>query len=369
MKVFTSESVGKGHPDKMADLISDTVLDYVLSHDENGRVACEVMLTATTAIISGEITATADLSDVESLVYDALAGVDKPYADAVNIVIDINAQSPEIANGVDTGGAGDQGLMFGYATNETPELMPMPIALAHAIIREIESKNINGILADVKSQVTVEYSGDKPVKVDTVVVSARHSETLPLEAVRSLIEPVIGRVVDNYLPTYNYRILINPAGSFILGGPLADVGLTGRKIIVDTYGGYARHGGGAFSGKDSTKVDRSAAYMARFIAQTVVRAGLADKCEVQLAYAIGLADPISVRVDTFGTAEYYNEWAIEKAIISTFVMTPNGITKTLNLRQPIYSKTSSGGHFGRSEFPWESSKMVDSLLSNLGGVV
>lgn len=368
-KLFTSESVGAGHPDKMADTISDAVLDYVLERDKDGRVACEVMLTATTALISGEITTTADLSGLSDLVYDTLSEIDKPYADATNIVIDINKQSPEIAAGVDTGGAGDQGLMFGYATNETPELMPMPITIAHAIIREVERYAPPCILSDVKSQVTIKYDeNDSPIAVDTVVVSARHTEDTTLATVRALLDPIVRKVVTDYLPTFEYRLLINPAGTFVLGGPLADVGLTGRKIIVDTYGGFARHGGGAFSGKDSTKVDRSAAYMARYIAQTVVRAGLADKCEVQLAYAIGVAEPVSVRVDTFGTNKRYNEWAIEDAVKLAFDMTPKGITDELSLRQPIFKTTATGGHFGRSEFPWESDRRVQDLINALGAI-
>lgn len=369
MKLFTSESVGAGHPDKLADTISDTVLDYVLTHDKDGRVACEVMLTATTALISGEITTTADLSPIKQLVYDTLANVDEPYAKATNIVIDINAQSPEIAVGVDNGGAGDQGLMFGYATNETPELMPLPITIAHAIIREIEIRKPYGILSDIKSQVTIKYDDhNTPIGVDTVIVSARHDEKLTVEQVRSIIEPIVLDIVSLYLPIEGIKLLINPAGSFVVGGPLADVGLTGRKIIVDTYGGYARHGGGAFSGKDSTKVDRSAAYMARYIAQTIVRAELADKCEVQLAYAIGVAEPVSVRVDTFGTNKHYEEHEIEKSVKATFDMTPKGITEELNLRSPIFKQTATGGHFGRAGLPWESDKRVNDLLSALEAV-
>ena len=366
MKLFTSESVGAGHPDKLADTISDTVLDYVLTHDKDGRVACEVMLTATTALISGEITTTADLSPIKQLVYDTLANVDEPYAKATNIVIDINAQSPEIAVGVDNGGAGDQGLMFGYATNETPELMPLPITIAHAIIREIEKRKPDGILADIKSQVTVKYDdNDTPIGVDTVIVSARHDEKTTVEQVRKIIKPIVIEVVGQYLSVSDIKLLINPAGSFVVGGPLADVGLTGRKIIVDTYGGYARHGGGAFSGKDSTKVDRSAAYMARYIAQTIVRAELADKCEVQLAYAIGVAEPVSVRIDTFGTNKHFEEWEIETAVKSTFDMTPHGITEELNLRSPIFKQTATGGHFGRAGLPWESGRRVNDLLNEL----
>lgn len=361
-KLFTSESVGAGHPDKMADTISDAVLDYVMANDKNGRVACEVMLTATTALISGEITTTVDLSGIKALVYDTINTVDAEYAAKVNIVIDINAQSPEIANGVDTGGAGDQGLMFGYATNETPELMPLPITIAHAIIRELERRKPAGILADVKSQVTVKYDeNDVPIGVDTVIVSARHTADTTLERVEDIIAPIVAEVVSRYLPTNGLRILINPAGTFVVGGPHADVGLTGRKIIVDTYGGYARHGGGAFSGKDSTKVDRSAAYMARYIAQTLVRAGLADKCEIQLAYAIGVAEPVSVRVDTFGTG-LKSDTELAEIVRKVFDMTPAGITKELDLRRPIYKRTATGGHFGRKEFPWESDKRVKDVL-------
>src|SRR5699024_8486809 len=303
-KLFTSESVSAGHPDKMADLVSDSVLDAVLTQDPYGRVACETLLTAKGIVLAGEVSTSASI-DYEDVARTAIRRIDPEYEAQATLTNHIVTQSAEIANGVDIGGAGDQGLMFGYATNETPERMPLPIALANRLIRRLDDITTRNslLLADAKSQVTVEYDGDMPKRVDTVVISVRHREELALEAVRCevterVIKPVLGDLLDD-----NTEVYVNPAGTFTLGGPLADSGLTGRKIIVDTYGGMARHGGGAFSGKDATKVDRSGAYMARYIAKNVVAADLADKCEVQIAYAIGVVKPVSVRVDTFGTAK------------------------------------------------------------------
>lgn len=359
-KYFTSESVSAGHPDKMADLISDSVLDYVLARYPNGRVACETMLTANNVYVAGEITTSADLSGLESLVYGIIRGIDKPYADAVNIVIDIDKQSQEIANGVDVGGAGDQGLMFGYATNETPSLMPLPITVANELITALDMLRSYEprLLADAKTQVTVTDNND----IDTIVVSTRHTDDLTIKDVRERVKPVINDVLQRYGTSVdNVKLYVNPAGSFTVGGAVADVGLTGRKIIVDTYGGIARHGGGAFSGKDATKVDRSGAYLARYIAKNIVAAELANKCEVQVAYAIGVAEPVSVRVDTFGTSGVA-ECTIEKAVREVFDMTPQGIIKSLDLRKPIYASTAVGGHFGRDGFTWEKTDKVSELL-------
>lgn len=360
-KYFTSESVSGGHPDKMADLISDSVLDYVLARDPNGRVACETMLTSNNVYVAGEITTSADLGGLESVVYEIIHEIDRPYADAVKVVIDIDKQSQEIADGVVTGGAGDQGLMFGYASNETPSFMPLPITVANELISALDDLRTvePRLLADAKTQVTVT---DKGV-IDTVVVSIRHTDGLAVEDVRERVKPFVDLVIRRYGTTVDDITLhINPAGPFTVGGPTADVGLTGRKIIVDTYGGVARHGGGAFSGKDATKVDRSGAYMARYIAKNVVASGLACKCEVQIAYAIGVAEPVSLRIDTFGTA-CVSESAIERAISETFDMTPRGIIDELQLARPIYAQTAVGGHFGRKEFSWEQTPRVSELLT------
>lgn len=357
--IFTSESVSVGHPDKMADLVSDSILDAVLTQDPNARVACETLLSAKGIALAGEISANAKV-DYEAIARRAISEIDPEYEAQASFTNHIVSQSPDIAEGVADGGAGDQGMMFGYATSETDEFMPLPIALAHRIIRRLDSVNIPYLKADAKTQVTVDYSGDKP-RVDTVVLSARHNAGIDLadlyiDLLTEVLAPELHGYVDGDTVAH-----INPAGKFVLGGPLADAGLTGRKIIVDTYGGMARHGGGAFSGKDATKVDRSGAYMARYTAKNVVAAGLADKCEIQLAYAIGVAEPVSVRVDTFSTAKA-DERAIERAIREVFDLTPLGIIKALDLRKPIFAKTAVGGHFGRDEFTWEKTDKINDLL-------
>ena len=361
---FTSESVSEGHPDKMADLISDSILDAVLVQDADGRVACETLLTSKGVILAGEIATKADVNYAE-IAFDVLNHIDPDYANQSIIINHITQQSPDIAAGIANGGAGDQGLMFGYSTNQTSERLPLPIALSNRLIRRLSEyrKYTPYLLADAKTQVTVEYIEKKPIRIDTVVLSTRHTENVQLDILRedvleNVIKPELNGLIDE-----NTRVLINPAGRFVLGGPLADAGLTGRKIIVDTYGGYARHGGGAFSGKDATKVDRSGAYMARYIANHIIDAGWASECEVQLAYAIGVAEPVSVRVDTFGT-ETIDTAIIERAIRETFDMTPRGIIKELGLNRPIFAKTAVGGHFGRSEFPWEQTPRLSELLSN-----
>lgn len=359
-KLFTSESVSVGHPDKMADLISDSILDEYLAQDPNARVACETLLSAKGITLAGEITSSAIVNH-EDVARKVIRNIDPEYEAKASFTDHIVGQSPDIAAGIDAGGAGDQGLMFGYSTNETPERLPLPIALSHRIIRRLESTNIPYLKADAKTQVTVDYSGDKP-RVDTVVLSVRHVADVHLNDLRddvmtNVILPEVGDYCDAGTIFH-----INPAGSFVLGGPLADSGLTGRKIIVDTYGGFARHGGGAFSGKDATKVDRSGAYMARYIANHVIAAGWASKCEIQLAYAIGVAEPVSVRVDTFGT-ETIDTAIIERAIRETFDMTPRGIIEELQLKRPIYARTAVGGHFGRKEFTWEQTPRVAELLA------
>jgi len=369
--LFTSESVTEGHPDKVADQISDSVLDYVLSQDPMGRVACETMVTTGVAVVAGEITTKCHIdyqkivrNTVESIGYtDASFGFDfKTCA----VMACVDTQSPDIAMGVDTGGAGDQGLMFGYATNESPELMPLPILLAHKLTKRLAEARRAGIpnflRPDGKSQVSVEYDGPKPVRIDTVVISTQHSpEVTPTQLRDEVIEHIIKPVMPVELLDAKTKYHINPTGRFVVGGPQGDCGLTGRKIIVDTYGGMGRHGGGAFSGKDPTKVDRSACYMARYIAKNVVAAGLADRAEIQLAYAIGVADPVSVAVDTFGSGKIPDD-AISQIIRDHFQLTPRGIIESLNLRRPIYRKTVNYGHFGRSEpeFSWE---MTDKALS------
>src|SRR5699024_4591586 len=333
--LFTSESVSGGHPDKMADLISDRILDEYLAQDHNARVACETLLSAKGITLAGEITSTAAVNH-EDIARRVIRNIDQEYEAQATFTDHTVGQSPDIAAGVDTGGAGDQGLMFGYSTNETPERLPLPIALSHRIIRRLEGVGIPYLKADAKTQVTVDYSGDKP-RVDTVVLSVRHEEGIDLadlhgDVLTEVLAPELLGFVDGDTLAH-----INPAGEFVLGGPLADSGLTGRKIIVDTYGGYARHGGGAFSGKDATKVDRSGAYMARYIANHVIEAGWANECEIQLAYAIGVAEPVSVRVDTFGT-ETTDTAIIERAIRDTFDMTPRGIIEELQLTRPVYAR-------------------------------
>lgn len=358
--LFTSESVSSGHPDKMADLVSDSILDAILSQDPNARVACETLLSAKGITLAGEITSDA-IVDYEAVARRAIREIDPEYDSQATFESQIVEQSPDIAEGIADGGAGDQGLMFGYATNETPERLPLPIALAHRIIRRLEDVNIPYLKADAKTQVTVDYSGDKP-RVDTVVLSARHVDGVDINCLRDdLTEYVIRPVIQEYLHGNNVVAHINPAGDFILGGPLADSGLTGRKIIVDTYGGYARHGGGAFSGKDATKVDRSGAYMARYIANHVIASEWASKCEIQLAYAIGVAEPVSVRVNTFDT-ETIDTAIIERAIRETFDMTPRGIIEELQLTRPVYAQTAVGGHFGRNEFTWEHTPRLGELI-------
>ncbi|MEW6733272.1 MAG: methionine adenosyltransferase [Acidobacteriota bacterium] len=373
--LFTSESVTEGHPDKIADQISDAVLDEVLRHDPRGRVACETLLATGLVLIAGEITTDAQI-DYVKIARDTIAEVGYTRAkygfDAHTcaVITAVNRQSPDIAQGVDTGGAGDQGLMFGFACNETPELMPLPIMLAHKLTHRLACVRKEGLLEylrpDGKSQVSVQYRNGKPERVDTVVVSTQHSEKVKNEDLqRDVIEQVIKPVITEVSPEMldkSTRVYINPTGRFVIGGPQGDTGLTGRKIIVDSYGGYAPHGGGAFSGKDPTKVDRSATYMARYIAKNVVAAGLAEKCQVQLAYAIGVAEPVSVYLETFGTAKI-NEDLLPDLIRSHFQLTPRGIIESLNLQRPIYRKTATYGHFGRSEpeFSWERTDKIKAL--------
>ena len=362
--IFTSESVTEGHPDKMADQISDAVLDAVLEKDPTGRVACEVLITTGLVVVAGEITTTTyvnvpDLvrSVVNDIGYnDATFGFDGKTCGVLNA---IQSQSPDIAMGVDTGGAGDQGLMFGYACNETEELMPLPITLAHKLCRKLSevrrAGTVDFLRPDGKSQVSVEYVDGKPVRIDAVVVSTQHSDEISTEDLREQVKRL---VIDPILPKdmidQNTKFHINPTGRFVIGGPHGDTGLTGRKIIVDTYGGKGRHGGGAFSGKDPTKVDRSACYMARYIAKNLVASGLAERCEVQLAYAIGVAEPVSVMVDTFGTGTV-EDARLTELVRAHFPLTPKGIIDHLQLRRPIYRATAAFGHFGRSEssFSWE----------------
>ncbi len=370
--IFTSESVSEGHPDKMADQISDAVLDAVLKDDPNGRVACEVLVTTGICVVAGEITTTTYV-DVPKLARevindigfnDARMGFD---AKTCGILNTIQSQSPDIAMGVDTGGAGDQGLMFGYACDETPELMPLPIMLAHKLVRQQSDVRRDGKLVylrpDAKSQVSVEYSGGQPVRIDAVVLSTQHDDDVSTEQLRAdvkkyIIDPIVGGSMVDSQTKYH----INPTGRFVIGGPHGDTGLTGRKIIVDTYGGMGRHGGGAFSGKDPTKVDRSACYMARYVAKNLVAAGLAQRCEVQLAYAIGVAEPVSVMVDAFGTGTVPEERMVE-IVRATFNLTPKGMIETLKLRRPIYRKTAAYGHFGRTEetFTWEATDKAKAI--------
>ncbi len=375
--LFSSESVTEGHPDKMADQISDAILDEVLRSDPNGRVACETLLATGLVVIAGEITTTAHVDFpavarevVRRIGYDNAAyGFD---AKTCSVVSAINAQSPDIAMGVDTGGAGDQGLMFGFACTETPELMPLPIQLAHRLTQRLAQVRREGILdylrPDGKAQVSVEYRNGKPHRVSAVVVSTQHAESVKTDDLRRDVERhVIRAVIPEAMLDADTTFHINPTGRFVIGGPMGDTGLTGRKIIVDTYGGYAPHGGGAFSGKDPTKVDRSAAYMARYVAKNVVAAGLADRCQVQLAYAIGVAEPVSIHVETFGTGKVAPSVIVE-LIRSHFALTPRGIIETLDLQRPIYSPTAAYGHFGRNEvgFTWERTDKADILRKEAG---
>ena len=377
--LFTSESVSMGHPDKLADQISDGVLDAIFDQDPYSRVACETMVTTGLAIISGEITtkAVVDYQDVVRQVIREVGYTDDEMgicADTCAVLVTIGRQSPDIAQGVNENeesgkgvGAGDQGLMFGYACNDTPELMPLPIALSHRILNRLnearQQQEVNWLRPDSKSQVTVEFDGDRPVRIDTVVVSTQHDPSVSNDDIRSfIIDKVVAPCLPQDLVSSDITYHVNPTGRFVVGGPHGDCGLTGRKIIVDTYGGWARHGGGAFSGKDPTKVDRSAAYMARHIAKNVVAAKIADRCEVQLAYAIGVTDPVSVHVDTFGTGQIDDE-SICELIKELFPLTPAGIIEYLDLRRPIFRLTAAGGHFGRAEpeFTWEDTKPATEL--------
>jgi len=382
--LFTSESVTEGHPDKMADAISDAVLDTVLTHDPMGRVGCETLVTTGLVVIAGEITIKKEARGV--LEYERIArevindiGYNRAKygfdAETCGILSAVKPQSPDIAMGVDTGGAGDQGMMFGYACDETPELMPMPIQLAHQLTYKIaqvrKANEVDFFRPDAKSQVSIEYVDGKPARVDTVVISTQHNDKVSNS---DLHEAVIAKVIKPVIPAHMFdkstKIHVNPTGRFVTGGPMGDAGLTGRKIIVDTYGGYGRHGGGAFSGKDPSKVDRSACYMARYVAKNIVAAGLASKVEVQLAYAIGVAEPVSVMVDTFGTGTIPNS-QITEIVRALFKLTPKGIIETLDLRRPIYRPTAAYGHFGRTGpgFTWERTDKADAIRKEAGSAV
>ncbi len=389
--LFTSESVTEGHPDKMADQISDSILDAILEQDPMGRVACETLITTGQVHVAGEIS-TSCYVDIPHIIRDTIRRIGYTRAkygfdaDTCGILVSIDEQSADIALGVDKAleakkgsageedsiGAGDQGMMFGYATNETPEYMPLTIALAHRLSRRLAEVRKSGELPylrpDGKTQVTVAYADGKPVYVDTIVISTQHSDKVELATIeKDMIEKVIQAIVPADLLTENTKYLINPTGKFVIGGPQGDAGLTGRKIIVDTYGGMARHGGGAFSGKDPTKVDRSAAYAARYVAKNIVAAGLADRCEIQLAYAIGVAHPVSIMVETFGTNKV-DEELIAELIKKNFDLRPAGIIKNLNLRRPIYAQTAAYGHFGRTDvdLPWEHTDKAATLKEQAG---
>lgn len=370
--IFTSESVTEGHPDKMADQISDAVLDAVLRDDPTGRVACEVLVTTGICVVAGEITTTTyvDVPKLARSVINDIGYFDAAYGfdcKTCGIINSIQSQSPDIAMGVDTGGAGDQGLMFGYACDETPELMPLPIMMAHKLVRHLSEVRRAGKLKflrpDGKSQVSVEYVNGKPKRIDAVVVSTQHDDDVSTEELRAQVKKhVIDAVIPSNMVDSSTHYHINPTGRFVIGGPHGDTGLTGRKIIVDTYGGMGRHGGGAFSGKDPTKVDRSACYMARYVAKNIVASGLAQRCEVQLAYAIGVAEPVSVMVNTFGTGTV-EEHRLVDLVRENFPLTPKGMIDHLKLRRPIYRKTAAFGHFGRTEdtFSWEASDKAEVL--------
>ncbi|MDF2649701.1 MAG: metK [Paenibacillus sp.] len=388
-RLFTSESVTEGHPDKICDQISDSVLDAFLANDPNARVACEVSVATGLVLVIGEITSSSEYVDIQAIARQTIKDIGYTRAkygfdsQTCAVLVSLNEQSPDIAQGVNRAlearegsmsdeeieaiGAGDQGLMFGFAVNETPELMPLPISISHQLARRLTEVRKDGTLPylrpDGKTQVTVEYVDDKPVRVDAIVVSTQHGEEVTLEQIQKDIkEHVINPIVPAHLLDANTNYFINPTGRFVIGGPQGDAGLTGRKIIVDTYGGYARHGGGAFSGKDPTKVDRSGAYAARYVAKNIVAAGLAEKCEVQLAYAIGVARPVSIAVDTFGTGKVSEEKLVE-LIHTNFDLRPAGIIKELDLRRPIYRQTAAYGHFGRNDLdvPWERTDKAESL--------
>ncbi len=388
--LFTSESVTEGHPDKIADQISDSILDAILAKDPNGRIACETLITTGQVHVAGEISTTCYV-DIPHIVREKIREIGYTRAkygfdaDTCGVNVSIDEQSPDIALGVDKSleakngdssadeaiGAGDQGMMFGYATNETPEYMPLPIAMAHRLSRRLAQVRKEGIIdylrPDGKTQVTVAYENGKPVYIDTIVISTQHSPEVGLETIeRDIKELVIKPIVPQDMIDENTKYFINPTGKFVIGGPQGDCGLTGRKIIVDTYGGMARHGGGAFSGKDATKVDRSAAYAARYVAKNIVAAGLADKCEIQLAYAIGVASPVSIMIDTFGTGKI-DEAKIKELVEANFDLRPAGIIKMLDLRRPIYAQTAAYGHFGRTDIdlPWEHTDKADILRKAL----
>ncbi len=388
-RLFTSESVTEGHPDKICDQISDSVLDAFLKNDPNARVACEVSVATGLVLVIGEITSNSEYVDIQAIARQTVKEIGYTRAkfgfdsQTSAVLVSLNEQSPDIAQGVNRAlearegkmsdeeieaiGAGDQGLVFGFAVNETPELMPLPISMAHQLSRRLSEVRKNGTLEylrpDGKTQVTVEYDGDTPVRVDAIVVSTQHSEDITLEQIqRDIKEHVIKPIVPGKFLDENTKYYINPTGRFVIGGPQGDAGLTGRKIIVDTYGGYARHGGGAFSGKDPTKVDRSGAYAARYVAKNIVAAGLADKCEIQIAYAIGVARPVSISVDTFGTGKV-SEHKLVELIYKHFDLRPAGIIKQLDLRRPIYRQTAAYGHFGRTDvdLPWERTDKAELL--------
>jgi S-adenosylmethionine synthetase len=375
--LFTSESVTEGHPDKISDQISDAVLDAALTADPTARVACETLVTTGLVVVAGEITTNAvlDYSKIARETIREIGYTSSNYGfdcDTCAVLSALDRQSPDIAMGVDTGGAGDQGLMFGFACNETPELMPLPIQLAHQLVRRLSEARKSGELPylrpDGKSQVTVEYRDGRPFRLDAVVISSQHADDVTNEQLRSEIQKkVIEHTVSPELLDKDTKYHINPTGRFVTGGPKGDAGVTGRKIIVDTYGGYAPHGGGAFSGKDPTKVDRSAAYMARYIAKNIVAAGLADRCMVQLAYAIGVADPVSVYVNTEGSGRV-SDAVLSKLVRDHFELTPRGIIESLNLRRPVYKATAAYGHFGRSEdgFSWEKTDKAEALRASAG---